>query len=229
MKKIIFSIATVLSCGLLASCGTAGNTGNTTQNNGTAELLGAVAGNIIAGQTGIDGNTVANAGNILGNIISTFGSGVSTNQSSLIGTWTYEKPCIQFESESLLAKAGGTLLANKVEEKLESYYQKLGIKAGNCKYVFEKDNTVKYTFGGRTYQGTYKFDSKKRQVSITSALGTTVTAYVSITGNHMGLTFDASKLLTLLQSASAASSHLGTISAISSSYSGMKAGVQFKK
>ena len=108
MKKIIFSIATVLSCGLLASCGTAGNTGNTTQNNGTAELLGAVAGNIIAGQTGIDGNTVANAGNI----ISTFGSGVSINQSSLIGTWTYEKPCIQFESESLLAKAGGTLLAN---------------------------------------------------------------------------------------------------------------------
>ena len=67
MKKIIFSIATVLSCGLLASCGTAGNTGNTTQNNGTAELLGAVAGNIIAGQTGINGNTVANAGNILGN------------------------------------------------------------------------------------------------------------------------------------------------------------------
>ena len=88
---------------------------------------------------------------------------------------------------------------------------------------------MKYTFGGRTYQGTYKFDSKKRQVSITSALGTTVTAYVSITGNHMGLTFDASKLLTLLQSASAASSHLGTISAISSSYSGMKAGFQFKK
>lgn len=229
MKKLIFSIATVLSCGLLTSCGTAGSTGNTTQNNGTADLLGAVASNIIAGQTGVNANTVANAGNILGNIISTFGSDISTNKSSLVGTWTYEKPCIQFESESLLAKAGGTLLANKVEDKLASYYQKIGIKAGNCKYVFEKDNTVKYTIGGRTYQGTYSFDSKKRQVTITSALGTSVTAYVSISGSHMGLTFDASKLLTLLQSASAASSHLGTISALSSSYTGMKAGFQFKK
>ncbi len=231
MKKTLLSIATVLSLGLFASCGmgTMGNAGSTTQSNGTADLLGAVAGSLLSGQTGVSANTISDAGSILGNIISTFGGNTSTSQSSLIGTWTYQKPCVQFESESLLAKAGGSLIASKMESKLDGYYQKIGMKAGACKFVFAKDNTMQYTIGGNTYQGTYKFDSSKRQVVLTTSLGTSITAYVSINGNNMGLTFDSSKLLTLLKSASSLSSQLSTISSLSGSYTGMKSGFQFVK
>lgn len=233
MKKSIKSIAMVMACGLLASCGGAGTTGtaaNGTQTNaGNGSILGAIASNIIANQTGVNGQTVQNAGSLLSNIISTFGSGITTNQSSLIGTWSYQKPCIQFESESLLAKAGGALVANKVEDKLATYYQKIGVKPGACKFVFTNDNKVQYTIGGKTYEGTYRFDSSKKQVTITSALGTNITAYVSISGNTMGLTFDASKLLSLLNGVSSLSSQLSTISSISKSYTGMKAGFEFVK
>lgn len=231
MKKTLLSIATVLSLGLFASCGmgTTGNAGSTTQSNGTADLLGAVAGSLLSGQTGVSANTISDAGSILGNIISTFGGNTSTSQSSLIGTWTYQKPCVQFESESLLAKAGGSLIASKMESKLDGYYQKIGMKAGACKFVFAKDNTMQYTIGGNTYQGTYKFDSSKCQVVLTTSLGTSITAYVSINGNNMGLTFDSSKLLTLLKSASSLSSQLSTISSLSGSYTGMKSGFQFVK
>lgn len=231
MKKTLLSIATVLSLGLFASCGmgTTGNAGSTTQSNGTADLLGAVAGSLLSGQTCVSANTISDAGSILGNIISTFGGNTSTSQSSLIGTWTYQKPCVQFESESLLAKAGGSLIASKMESKLDGYYQKIGMKAGACKFVFAKDNTMQYTIGGNTYQGTYKFDSSKRQVVLTTSLGTSITAYVSINGNNMGLTFDSSKLLTLLKSASSLSSQLSTISSLSGSYTGMKSGFQFVK
>lgn len=231
MKKTLLSIAIVLSLGLFASCGmgTMGNAGSTTQSNGTADLLGAVAGSLLSGQTGVSANTISDAGSILGNIISTFGGNTSTSQSSLIGTWTYQKPCVQFESESLLAKAGGSLIASKMESKLDGYYQKIGMKAGACKFVFAKDNTMQYTIGGNTYQGTYKFDSSKRQVVLTTSLGTSITAYVSINGNNMGLTFDSSKLLALLKSASSLSSQLSTISSLSGSYTGMKSGFQFVK
>ena len=229
MKKTLLSIAAVLSLGLFAGCGmgTTGNAGSTTQSNGTADLLGAVAGSLLSGQTGVNANTISDAGSILGNIISTFGGNTATSQSSLIGTWTYQKPCVQFESESLLAKAGGSLIASKMESKLDSYYQKIGMKAGACKFVFAKDNTMQYTIGGNTYQGTYKFDSSKRQVVLTTSLGTSITAYVSINGNSMGLTFDSSKLLTLLKSASSLSSQLSTISSLSGSYTGMKSGFEF--
>lgn len=225
MRKVILSIAAIISCGMLTSCGmgTTGATTNTpqqpTQPTG-GDLLGAVANKVLEN---------SGQGSVLGEIISTFGGGILTSQSSLVGTWNYSQPCVQFESESLLAKAGGSVIASKVEAKLNEYYQKVGIKKGACKFVFAKDNTLQYTIGSKTYKGSYSFDSKKKMVTITTQHGAKVSAYVSITGSNMGLTFDASKLLTLLNSAAAASSQLSGLASIASNYSGMKIGFEFTR
>ena len=232
MKKVTYSIAVALCCGLLTSCGfgTTGTattaTNNTQQTVGAGDILGAILTNSAGGSTT---TTAANAGNVLSDIISVFAGDILTNKNTLVGTWNYQKPCVQFESENLLAKAGGTLVSNKVEATLEAYYQKVGIKPGACKFVFGSDNSLKYTIGSKTMQGSYTFDSNKKTVTITTALGTKVTAYVSISGTAMGLTFDASKLLTLISSASSVSSSLSSISTIASNYSGMKLGFEFSK
>ena len=232
MKKVTYSIAVALCCGLLTSCGfgTTGTattaTNNTQQTVGAGDILGAILTNSAGGSTT---TTAANAGNVLSDIISVFAGDILTNKNTLVGTWNYQKPCVQFESENLLAKAGGTLVSNKVEATLEAYYQKVGIKPGSCKFVFGSDNSLKYTIGSKTMQGSYTFDSNKKTVTITTALGTKVTAYVSISGTAMGLTFDASKLLTLISSASTVSSSLSSISSIASNYSGMKLGFEFSK
>ena len=226
MKKVTYSIAVALCCGLLTSCGF-GTTGTATTDNsqqtvGAGDILGAILTNSTSG-------SAASTGNVLGDIISVFAGDILTNKNFLVGTWNYQKPCVQFESENLLAKAGGTLVSNKVEATLETYYQKVGIKPGACKFVFNKDNSLQYTIGSKTYTGSYSFDSNKKMLTITTALGNQVTAYVSIAGTTMGLTFDASKLLTLINSASAASSSLSSISSIASNYSGMKLGFEFSK
>ena len=229
MKKATYSIAVALCCGLLTSCGF-GTTGTATTDNASTSTgagAGDILGAILANSTGT--TTTSNSGNVLGDIISVFAGDILTNKNTLVGTWNYQKPCVQFESESLLAKAGGTLMANKAEATLETYYQKIGIKPGACKFVFGKDNSLQYTIGSKTYNGSYSFDSNKKTVTITTALGNKVTAYVSISGTAMGLTFDASKLLTLLNSASAVSSSLSSISAIAGNYSGMKLGFEFSK
>lgn len=225
MKKIILSVATIVCCGMLTSCGmgmngAADNSGNA----GNGSILGAI---LTGGQAGNAG--AANTGSVLGNIISIFAGDVLTNQNTLVGTWSYTQPCVQFESESLLAKAGGAVIAEKAEATLATYYQKIGITPGSCKFTFNSNKTLQYTIGSRTAQGTYEFDSKKKTVTITTQLGQKITAYVSITGRSMGLTFDASKLLTLVSSASAASSSLSSIGAIAGNYSGMKLGFEFIK
>lgn len=225
MRKVFLSIAAIIGCGLLTSCGmgTTGTTTNTPQQTNQptgGEILGAVANKVL-------GN--AGQGSVLGEIISTFGGGILTSQSSLIGTWNYSQPCVQFESESLLAKAGGSIISQKVEAKLNEYYQKVGIKQGACKFVFAKDNTLQYTIGSKTLKGKYSFDSTKKIVTITTQSGANVSAYVSITGNNMGLTFDASKLLTLLNSAASATSQLSGLSSVASNYTGMKLGFEFTR
>ena len=147
MKKTFISLAAALSCAVLTSCGGLGTMGAANGSSLGSDLLTSLA------TSALTGNTGANAtGSLLGNIISTFASGISTNQNTIIGTWSYTQPCVQFESESLLAKAGGTLVANKVETTLATYYQKVGIKPGAFQMAFGQDGTLQYAIGSRPEQ-----------------------------------------------------------------------------
>lgn len=199
-------------------------------NNGTTgngDLLGALVGGLVSGGQTTDGT--ANGGGLIGNLISTFAGGIMTNQSSLVGTWAYTQPCVQFESENLLAKAGGAYAASTVEQKLATYYSKIGIQPGSFAFAFAQDGTFQYAIGQKVMSGKYTFDASKKTVTLTSQTGMNVTAYVSITGTQMGLTFDATKLLTLMTSVSAQSSQLSSITALAGQFSGMKLGFEFAK
>lgn len=217
MKKLILSLCFPLCCSLLSSCG--GLNGMGGYNNGAATSSRPAAG-------GAAGTDIAS---VLGDIISTIAGNVLTNKNALLGTWTYTQPCVQFESESLLAKAGGSVIASKAEATLDTYYQKLGIRPGACQFVFSNDGTVQYNIGGKARAGKYVFDGNTKTVTITTQTGQSIKAYVSIAGNAMGLTFDASKLLALINTAASQSSSLSNISAIASNYTGMKLGFQFSR
>ena len=57
-----------------------------------------------------------------------------------MGTWSYQAPECQFESDQLLAKAGGEVAAKEVEEKLQTIYDKIGLTS--IKYIFKEDRCV---------------------------------------------------------------------------------------
>ena len=75
----------------------------------------------------------------------------ATTASSIIGTWTYSGPECQFESENLLAKAGGEVAAKEVEEKMTAVYNKVGMD--NIRYTFNEDGTYSYQMKKRTVTG----------------------------------------------------------------------------
>lgn len=207
------------------------NTANTpanTQTGGT-NLLGSVLGGLVSGGQGASTATSNNTGNLIGNLISTFAGGLMTNKSTIVGTWIYTQPCVQFESENLLSQAGGAFAANTVEQKLAGYYQKVGIAPGTFAIAFAENGECQYAIGQKTMNGTYTFDATNKTITIKSRSGVKVQAYVSVTGTQMGLTFDATKLLNLVNTVSAASSQLSTISALAGSFKGMKLGFEFAK
>lgn len=57
----------------------------------------------------------------------------ATTAHSIVGTWSYQTPECQFESDQLLAKAGGEVAAKEVEEKLQTIYDKIGLTS--IKYI----------------------------------------------------------------------------------------------
>ena len=155
----------------------------------------------------------------------------ATTSSSIIGTWKYVGPQCQFESENLLAKAGGEVAAKEVEEKMQTVYDRIGMSG--CEYTFNEDGTYSYTLKKRTMSGTYTFNDKEKTITMKGKLGVKTVAHVTVTGNDMSLVFNADKLMSVLKTitgtVSIVNSTAATINSVAGSYDGLMLGFDLKK
>ena len=155
----------------------------------------------------------------------------ATTATSIKGTWKYSGPACEFESDNLLSKAGGTAAATKIENKIAPTLKKLGVSG--IVYTFDGEGNYTSKIKTRVTKGTYKFDSSKKTVTFTPAVGKAYTAYVTTQGSTMSLTFSANKLMTTLQAISNATSKVSStasvLGSVMSSYKGMRLGFELKK
>ena len=91
---------------------------------------------------------------ILSGVANAVANKVTGESASLTGTWAYVGPDCKFESDNLLAKAGGEVAAKQVEDKMSGVLEKLGFKEGTT-YTFNADSTYTSVVGGKTVNGTY--------------------------------------------------------------------------
>ena len=168
---------------------------------------------------------------VLSGVVKSVVGDKTTTESSIIGTWTYAAPECQFESDNLLAKAGGEVAAKEVEEKIQAVYEKVGMEG--CQYTFGEDGSYSCTIKGKTSSGTYTFDSDAKTVTMKSKLGIKTVAYVTVTGDSMSLVFKADKLMSVLKTLTGAASSVNstatTINSIADSYDGLRLGFELKK
>ena len=154
----------------------------------------------------------------------------ASTASSIIGTWTYSGPECQFESENLLAKAGGEMAAKEVEEKMIAVYNKVGMN--NIRYTFNEDGTYSYQMKKRTVTGSYVFDDAAKTITMTGKLGLKTVAYVTVTGNDMSMVFKADKLMSILKTITGAASKVNstaaTINSVAEAYDGLMLGFELK-
>ena len=170
----------------------------------------------------------------LGSVVNSLVSTDKVEISDLKGTWKSVAPAIVFKSENLLQKAGGTAAEAAIEKKLEKYYKAAHME--DFTITFEDGDKYTMTFkNGRTTSGTVTKGTKDGTIVFNfSALGSTklrqVTAYVQ-KGTQLSITFDISKLNTLLSSVSkfTGNSTVSTVSSLLNSYKGMYAGFKFEK
>lgn len=163
--------------------------------------------------------------------------GNTTTENTIVGNWTYSSPAVRFESDNLLAQAGGTLVTDKIETKLATYYAKVGITAGAGTLSLAEDKSFTMTVGKRSLSGTYTFDSSTNALELsftaTSAqigLGKLKgEAYMS--GGKLQMVFAADKMLSIIQGLSSISSNssLSAISSIAGQYDGMSLGMEFTR
>ena len=202
-----------------ASTSATGNAGSA-----IAGILGAVLGGN-SNSSSSAGSSIING--ILNNVI---GSGTFSKQDLCAHTWKYSKPGCAFTSENLLAKAGGEIAANKVEEKLGEYYSKFGFSGSNTYFTFKTDGTFAAKIDGKSWQGNYTFDEKTHAIQM-KGLILSMSGYATKTANGISLLFDQKKLLNLIKTIGSlkGNSTLSALGTIANNYDGMRVGFEMTK
>ena len=173
---------------------------------------------------------------ILSGVAKVVGNKVTEKSNSIEGTWTFVGPDCKFESDNLLAKAGGEVAAKKVEDKMSGILSTLGFKEGTT-YTFNAVSTYTSVVGGRTTNGTYSYNAETDELTLKTRLGIKVNMIASkgLTGDKLSLFFKADKVMSLAQSILgkvsnlSSSSAVGTANSLMDEYDGLLLGFEMKK
>ena len=161
-------------------------------------------------------------------------TGGKLTANAIYGTWSYNQPGIKLSSSTnALSDITASAATSTLQTKMATYYEKVGIKAGACSFVFNQDCTFTSTFGQKSSGGTFTFNAETNQITLKYdngllALGA-INAYAYLNGSNLQLLFPMDKLLTLLTSLGSASSQLSTITSLLDNYDSVKIGFEFSK
>lgn len=188
-------------------------------------------------------NTISS---VLGSLI---GNSVTLSEKMLEGTWEYTGTACVLESDAALANIGGTVATAKIEEKLDGYLARVGVKEGSCSFTFIGKDSCVVSMAGRELGGRYALDAKEKTILFTFYGRLNFNTHVAYNVSSVNIVFNADKLLSLVKTVTSkvsssagslsqnsstgtlgtASATLGTISSLLSNYDGMMLGVKMKK
>lgn len=153
------------------------------------------------------------------------------NTASMTGTWEFSGAALEFESDNLLQKAGGSLAATAVEKKLDGFLEKVGIEPGQMSFTFNEDSTFQTTVKGKNLKGNYSYDEATQKINLKFAKLIGINTKVNCTSQQMELLFPSDKLLDLISFLASKSNNstLQSISSLADSYDGMMLGFTLQK
>lgn len=148
----------------------------------------------------------------------------------LVGDYKYSAPAVSLQSDNALQKLGGSAATGVIVDKLAPYYQKAGLTSMTA--TFREDGTCEFKVKKATVTGTYERNESGYFTFNFKAvkkipLGK-MNAHVEKIGKKLTLTFDASKLIKLVNAVASVSgqSSLQAAAKMLNSYDGLYAGFE---
>lgn len=185
----------------------------------------------LLGKIGGSSETANTVTNVLGSLL---GNSMTLSKSTILGTWSYTGASCVLESDNALAKAGGTVATAKIEEKMNSYLGKVGVKEGKCSFSFAENDSCTFKVGNREIKGKYELNGEEKKIHFSFLYDRfTATAHVAYEVTSLSIVFNADKMLGLVQkvapTAAKYSNTLATLATLIENYNGMMLGMKLKK
>lgn len=217
MRKNMLKVA-LLALGMMV-CGNA--------NAQLSNVLKSVAGTAISKATG---NSTAGdvASDLIGNLLGTS----KVSEKSLVGTWSYNQPCVAFESEDVLTTLGSSMVGKKVESTMQKGLTKVGFTSGKVVMTLKEDKTGTIEFNGKNIIVNWAVDGSNLKLTF-PIVDKGVTMNAKLSESELQLAMKADKLLTLLnaitEKTGTVNSSLGTLNTLTKNVKGMYMGLKFTK
>ncbi len=207
MKKTFLTILAAMTL-LLSSCFSTG-LGTTPTTNTTGSVLTNVL------------------GSVLGSVL--FG-GMNFDQSGLLGSWNYNAPSAAFTTQQALTKAGGAATIASIASSLASNYSNIGINRSNTSFSFLEGNKFSAKVNGIPFSGTYTYNAQNGEIALKTATET-IKGNVTKTEKGMGLMFDSTQMVNVLQKEGKVSNTAAVqaVSKLAKSANGARVGFELTK
>ena len=206
MKKTIMTLLAAMTL-MLSSCFTTGLGTSTTSSNNNAlgNVLGAVLGQVLLG-------------------------GMTFDQSSLLGSWNYNAPSAAFTTDQALTKAGGSAAVASIASSLASNYSNIGINRNNTSFSFLDGNKFSAKVNGIPFSGNYTYNPQNGEITLKTATQT-IKGNVTKTEKGMGLMFDSTQMVNILQKEGKVSNTAAVqaVSKLAKSANGARVGFELTK
>lgn len=168
---------------------------------------------------------------MIGSVIGAYAR--TTSRKSLVGTWTYVMPAIQFDNEKNLSEAGGVPACQNLTDEFTPILETIGLEFGKLQLTLKEDNTAVCTIAGKSLNGSYSYDDATGKLVLKVGPVALPAAYLSVEDQQMAMTFDASRIAGVAKVAGLlgginTNSVMG-LSNLTESHDGMKAGLAFLK
>lgn len=152
------------------------------------------------------------------------------------GNWEFSGSAVKFTGDNVLMNAASELAAGKVEDQLNEYLQKVGIRQGLFSYVFNADGTFTTTFSKMNFSGQYTFSQEEGTIELDygkneKLKGVSLKTDVSVSLNSMQLLFNADKLLDFISkiTSTVSDSKIGALASLIDQYDGLKIGFELSR
>lgn len=179
-----------------------------------------------------------NSGGLLGGLLGLADNLFSNSDfdlSQLKGTWTVTGSAVAMKGEGALAGAAGKAAAVALQKKLDPYYKQYGLTGGTL--TVEEDGTFTLQMKKLNLTGTIEKTGEGEYSTTFNGIGGTtflpMDTYFQkgVTGQNLDVMFDASRMLSFMQSVSAVLplKSLQTVSSLLSQYDNLYVGFKLKK
>ncbi len=169
-------------------------------------------------------------GSVLGSVLGQVLLGGMINQSGILGSWNYTAPRAAFTTQQALTKAGGSATIANMASSLASNYNNIGINSNNTSFSFLAGNKFSAKVNGIPFNGTYAYNPQSGEITLKTATET-IKGNVTKTEKGMGLMFNSTQMVNLLQKEGKVSNMAAVqaISKLAKSANGARVGFELTK